>query len=947
MNAPAPRRLVALLTLAGALSLPAWSAPAAPAPGAVSTEAGQLAIRHEKFTLANGFEVILVEDHRLPLVAFNLWVHAGPRNEAKGQTGFAHLFEHLMFAGSRHVPRGEFDKFVDAAGGTDANGSTNFDRTNYFFTLPSNQLALGLWLKADMLGWMIDEVDSVSLANQQDVVRNERRQNYENRPYGIADEALYQALYPEGHPYRASVIGSHADIQSIKLDDVKAFARTYYRPNNATLVLAGDFDPKEAKALVQKYFGSLRPGPKPPEVNVAMPAITKERRLVVTDRVELSRLTLAWHTPAMFRPGDAELDIAAHVLGGGKASRLYGLLVRDRQLAQSVEVGQGSQSLSSVFEIEVVARPGASLDEIEALVDAEVARLATEPPTDAEVAQARATIETQVLQRMEKVTSLADLVNHYNQMAGDPGYVGQDLARYAALKPADVSATVARWLQKDHRVAVIAQPGEQVLPPEVATPPAPTKAGKGEREALNAPEVWRNKPPAAAKAKALTLPAAQSFTLANGLTVIHSPKPGLPLVSASLVLRAGQGANPAGQPGLAGFVAAMLPEGTTTRSAQQIAEATAALGATLTAQAGAEEARLDFSGRKAAAREGLALLADVTLHPAFAAPEVARKQAQRLGALAQAREQAPLLANVVGNRVTYGDGHPLAENALGTEASIKAVDAAALRGFWQAYYRPERAALVVAGDLTEAELRALVEPLFGAWKGEGAAPAAVPLPPARPIAARTVVVDKPGAPQTALAVVAPGPFASTPDVAPLKVMNAALGGLFTSRINNQLREVKGYTYGIYSGYTLGRERGQFGIRGSVRTDVTGAALVDMWKEIEGMRAKPMGAAELNRVRNAQLLSLPGLFDTNVAVVSGYAGNWSSGQPLSAITDLPKQYTAVTSATALKAAREHLDPSQLIVVAVGDKAKVVPQLEAIGRKAEVLNVEGKAEGKPQP
>ncbi|MBW8844106.1 MAG: insulinase family protein [Burkholderiales bacterium] len=941
MKAPAPRRLVALLALAGALSA---TFPVAAAPqGAVSTEAGQIAIRQEKVTLANGFEVILVEDHRLPLVAFNLWVHAGPRNEAKGQTGFAHLFEHLMFAGSRHVPRGKFDQYVDAAGGTDSNGSTNFDRTNYFFTLPSNQLELGLWLKSDMLGYMIDEVDSVSLANQQDVVRNERRQSFENRPYGIVEEAMYQALYPEGHPYRAAVIGSHADIQSIKLADVKDFARTYYRPNNATLVLAGDFDPKQAKALVQKYFGSLKAGPKVPEVKVAMPEITKERRLVVTDRIELSRLNIAWHTPPMFAAGDAELDVAAHVLGGGKASRLYGLLVRDKQLAQSVQVGQDSQSLSSVFDIEVVARPGASLDEIEKLVDAEVARLAAEPPTEAELAQARATIETQVLQRMEKVTSLADLINHYNQMAGDPGFVGKDLARYRQTTPAAVSATVAQWLKKDSRVVVQAKPGEQVLAPEVATPPAPTKAAKGERESLNATEAWRNKAPGAAKAKPLVLPAAQSFTLANGLTVIHSPKPGLPLVSASLVLRAGQGANPADKPGLAGFTAAMLPEGTTTRSAQQIAEATSALGATLTAQAGSEEARIDFSGLKRSAKDGFALLADLVLNPAFATPEIERQKSQRLAALAQAREQAPLLANAVGNRVTYGEGHPLAENALGTEASIKAVDASALRAFWQGHYRPERAALVVAGDLSEAELRALVEPLFGSWKPAGDAAPAAPLSAAKPIAARTVLVDKPGAPQTALAVVAPGPFASTPDAASIKVMNAALGGLFTSRINTQLREVKGYTYGIYSGYTMGRERGQFGIRGSVRTDVTGAALVDMWKEIEGMRAKPMGAAELGRVRNAQLLSLPGLFDTNLAVVAGYAGNWASGQPLSAITDLPKKYGAVTSATALKAAQQHLDPAQLIVVAVGDKAKVQPQLEAIGRKVEVRD----PDGQPKP
>jgi zinc protease len=948
MTHPVPRRLIALLTLAGALCAAHPAVADIPPQGAVRMAAGQLAIAHEKFMLPNGFEVILVEDHRLPLVAFNLWVHAGPRNEAKGQTGFAHLFEHLMFAGSRHVRRGEFDKYIDAAGGTDNNGSTNFDRTNYFFTLPSNQLELGLWLKSDMLGWMIDEVDAVALANQQDVVRNERRQSVENQPYGIVEEAMYHALYPEGHPYRAVVIGSHADIQRIQLADVKAFARTYYRPNNATLVLAGDFDPAQAKALVRKYFGTLKAGPKVPAVQVAMPELKEERRLVVTDRIELGRLNLAWHTPAMFAAGDAELDIAAHVLGGGKASRLYGLLVRDRQLAQSVQVGQSSQSLSSVFNIEVVARPGASLDEIEKLVDAEVARLAQEPPTTAELAQARALIETALLQRMEKLASLADLVNHYNQMAGDPGFVGQDLARYGQATPGAVSAAVAQWLARDRRVVVQAKPGEQVLLPEVPTPPTPVKAAgalNGGRESLNAAEAWRNKPPRAAKAKALTLPAAQSFTLANGLTVIHSPKPGLPLVSASLVLRAGQAANPAGHPGLAGFTAAMLPEGTRTRSAQQIAESLAALGATLEAQAGSEEARLEFSGRKASVQAGLDLLADVALNPAFAPPEIERLKAQRLAALAQMREQPALLAQAVGNRVSYGEGHPLAENSLGSEASIQAVDAAALRGFWQAHYRPERAALVVAGDLSEAELRALVEPLFGGWRSEGPAAAPAPLPPARPAATRTVVVDKPGAPQTALAVVAPGPFAAAPDAAATQVMNAALGGLFTSRINSQLREVKGYTYGIFSGYAMGREHGQFAIRGSVRTDVTGAALADLWKEVERMRTRPMGAAELTRVRNAQLLSLPGLFDTNDAVVAGYAGNWAAGLPLSHITALPRQYGAVTAAAALKAAQRHLDPARLIVVAVGDQAQVLAQLRAIGRKAELLGAEGKAGGRP--
>jgi len=924
-------QLLAIAAVCASLgAAPAFSAPSA-GEGAVVTQGNSIAIKYEKVVMPNGFELILVEDHRLPLVAVNLWVHAGPRNEAAGQTGFAHLFEHLMFAGTKHIPRGEADKIVDAAGGTDANGSTNNDRTNYFFTLPSNQLELGLWIKSDMLGYMIDEVDSVALANQQDVVRNERRQTHENRPYGMVREAMIQALYPEGHPYRSDVIGSHADIQSIKLEDVKAFARTYYRPNNATLVLAGDFKPAEAKRLVEKYFGPLKAGPAVPPVNVAPVKLTQEKRLQVTDRVELSRLSLAWITPAMFKPGDADLDIAASILGGGKSSRLYKKLVYERQIAQSVQVSQQSASLNSVFEIDVVARPGKSLDEIEALVDEELQALATTPPTQSEVDRARAEIQTGALSQLEKMTTLANLVNQYNQQAGDPGYITQDLARYQKVTPASISAVIAANLGKQSRVVMQATPGPKVLGPEVPTPPAATAAGKSERESLNADAAWRNKQPAAGKALALKLPEGKRFVLANGLTVIHIAKPGLPLVSAALVLRAGQMANPQDKPGLASFTAGMLQEGTKTRSAQQIADQIADLGASLSSTAGREDARIELFSLRSNFKAGLALVADVAQNPAFADAEIQRQRASRLAALAQQREQPPAIAAAVANVVTYGPGHPLAANAIGDEASLKAVDSAALKAFWQANYRPDQAALVVSGDVTEAELRQLAGELFGGWQRPAAAPSKQAVMPMKPVDARVVFVDKPGSPQTALAVVEPGPRANDPDAESINVMNAALGGQFTSRINNQLREVKGYTYGVYSFYSMGRDSGQFSIRGSVRTDVTGAALADMFKEIDGMRAKPMEAAELTRVRNSSLLSLPGQFDTNRVVVSGYASYWTWDRPLNTIVQLPGKVSAVTAASAFKAAQQHVDPAALIVVAVGDKAKVLPQLESFGRK----------------
>jgi zinc protease len=925
---------------AGLIGTSAYCAPGAvPTGAAVQSANGTINVRYEKYKLGNGLEVILVEDHKLPLVAFNLWVHVGSRNEAPGQTGFAHLFEHLLFAGSKHIARGQADKLVDSVGGTDSNGSTNLDRTNYYFTLPSSELELGLWIKSDMLGYMTDQVDTIALANQQDVVRNERRESVENQPYGLTYEVLFENLFPKGHPYHSLIVGSHADIQSIKLEDVKSFARTYYRPNNATLVLAGDFKPAQAKKLVQKYFGALKAGESVPMVQVKQPVLAEEKRVQLNDRVELSALNIAWNTPAWFQPGDAELDIAASILGSGKSSRLYKKLVYERQIAQSVSVHQSSAKLGSVFGVNAVARPNQSLADIEALVDLEIAALAKTPPSTEEVQRALSAIEMNMVSQLEKVGTLADTLNSYSQGTGDPNFVGKDLARYRAVTPESVSTVVATYLRKSARVVVETTPGEKKLPAEVATPPVPTEIVKG--EALNDDEAWRASRPGSTKASPLTLPAAKRFTLANGLTVLHVPKKGLPLVSASLIVRAGQSANPSGTPGLASFTAAMLQEGTTTRTSQQLADEIASLGVQLRASAGSEETRIHVSGLKAKFKQGLTLVADMALHPAFDAAEVERLKGSRRGALAQQRSSPASVAGVVSNLALFGDEHPLGHSALGNEASIKATDSAALKQFWQNHYRPDQTALVVAGDIDEKELRPLVQSLFGKWKKPVADLKLSKAIAAKTTTAKVVVVDKPGSPQTALSVVSMGPLANHPESASLKVMNNALGGLFTSRINTQLREVKGYTYGVYSGYSMGRETGQFGIRGSVRTDITGAALVDLFKEIDGMRAEPMGEEELSRVRNAQLLALPGLFDTNLAVADSYANDWSRGMSPDSIVKLPGKYAAVTARSAFDAAKTFVDPKALIVVAVGDKAKLLPQLEALGRMPlEVRDSSGK-------
>ncbi|HAT33285.1 MAG TPA: peptidase M16 [Janthinobacterium sp.] len=884
-------------------------------------------IPFEKYTLPNGLDVILVEDHKLPVVAVNVWYHVGPANEAPGLTGFAHLFEHMMFAATKHVPRGLADQLLEGAGATDSNGSTDFDRTNYFDTVPANQLELALWVHSDRMGYLLDVLDQTALSNQQDVVRNERRQSIENRPYGIVEEALFHQLFPKTHPYYASVMGSHADIQSAKLGDIKDFFTRYYRPNNASLVIAGDIDKVKTKAMVAKYFASFKRGPALPKPAVVTPPITAERRAVVADRVELPRVFMGWLTTPAYQPGDAELSLAAQILAGGKSSRLYKTLVYDKQIAQDVNASQNSLALSSIFTVDVTARPGHSAQEIEAAVDAELEEMRSKGPTEKELERARNTIETAMLSQIEKVggNGLANQMNQYNQYLGDPGYLGRDIERFRRVGVADIQRVVAAQLQNRARAVVYGVPGTPDLGPEVATP-APGKVKAGPSTALNRDEAWRKRVPQGGPLPAIVLPQGTSFTLANGLTVIHHYNPALPLVSAELVLKTGSEANPPKLPGLASFTAQLLDEGTATRSAPQIADQVAQLGAFLGTGSSADASNAEVLSLKANFGAALDLLADVVQHPTFPDAEVERQRASRIGALAQERESAPAVAARVQAAALYGAAHPYGYGELGTEAALKATSRADLQTFWRQHYLPNNAALVVSGDITEAELKTLAEASFGAWARADVAPAAPAV--VATTKARLVLVDKPGAPQTAVRVAAIGPDRKTPDFAQLQVLNAALGGLFTSRLNTNLREEKGYTYGVHSHFQYRRAPGPFSIDASIRTDVTGPAVAEMFKEVRDMIAHPMKPGELANARNSQVLSLPGQFETNKGVGASMANTYIYDLGLDYYAKLPQRFAAVTGAQVQAAAQKYLRPEQLIVIGVGDKAKIEPQLNAL-------------------
>ena len=881
----------------------------------------------EKYRLPNGLEIILRPDNRLPIVAVNLWYHVGPANETRGRTGFAHLFEHMMFQGSGHVPEDGHFRLLEGAGASLINGTTDFDRTNYLEDLPANQLELALWLESDRMGFLLDRLDETMLTNQQDVVRNERRQSVENAPYGLVEEELWHMLFPEGHPYYASVIGSHEDIQAAKLEDVRDFFRRYYAPNNASLAIVGDIDVARTKELVEKYFGSLPPGPPVPKVEVVTPPLAGEKRAVISDQVELPRLCIAWLTPPIFKDGDAEAEMAARILAGSKASRLYKRLVYDDKIAQSVSAGQLSLTLGSVFQIAATAKPEHTAGELETAVDQELARFAAEGPTEEEVAGARNAIQAGTWMSLENLggfSGVADRLNRYNHHLGDPGYLEKDLARYDAINPRAVRDFVREWLPRTRRVVVHGVPGEKHLPPD---PPAPEPAAESAAPAGASAEEWRAGAPDAGPASRTALPRPHTFRLDNGLTVYLAESHALPVVAADLVLRSGSAADPPTLPGLAGFTFAMLDEGTARRDALGLARELESLGAFLSSSAGSDGSYVWIRCLKPRARDAMALWSEVALSPSFPESEIERVRNERLTALLQRRDSPGQTASRVLYPCLYGPSHPYGHIVLGDEPALRAVGRDDLEEFYRSRFSPADAALVFAGDLTEREARDLAEHGFGSWTGR---PLDAPRPSAGDsIRERVVVVDRPGSGQTSLLVAQTGVARSNPDYEPLNVMNQILGGLFSSRVNMNLRERHGYTYGAYSGVTESRGVGMFYLGASVRTDVTGASIREMFKEIEEIRQSEVTADELRLAKDSIIRSLPALFETTETTVGTLGSLFLHELPLDFFERLPERIEAMPGSLVLEATRRHVDPSRMIVVAVGDRAEIEPQIAELG------------------
>ncbi len=897
---------------------------AAAPPRSAGVKPPPVKLDYEEYTLPNGLQVILREDHRLPIVAVNTWYHVGPANEKAGQTGFAHLFEHMMFQSSGHIPEDKIWPILEGAGASFINGSTDFDRTNYVEDLPSNQLETAIWVESDRMGFLLDRLDSASLANQQDVVQNERREG-ENSPYNMAYEEMFHLLFPKGHPYYASIIGSHEDIQAANLADVREFFRRYYCPNNATLAIVGDIDKSKTKAMITKYYGSIPRGKDVPPISAVTPPITQEKRAVVTDRVSLSRVNMAWLTPPIFKSGNADLTVAANILGGGKASRLYKSLVYEKQICQNVSVSQQSLELTSIFQVEATVKPGHTPEEVEKAINEEITRFTAEGPTAAEIAATQNTVYSGTITSLERIggwSGVADRLNMYNQYVGDPGYVNKDLARYAAATVDGVKSIAASQLTPNSRVVVYCVPGEKKLPPDPQAPPKPENG----KVAVDSREPWRNTQPKAGPAPKLVLPSPKQFQLPNGLAVYFVETHYLPIVSANIVIRSGSASDPTAQPGLASFTAGMLDEGTTTRDALQIANQIHDLGGMLASNAAFDHAAVNVRALKQNSDAAMAIMADVVLHPTFPEAEVKRVRDERVTSILQQRDQPSPTASRVLRACLFGPANPYGHPIIGTQPALEKITRGDLESFYKTAYNPKNASLVVVGDLTESEVRKLATGTFGSWSG--GAPA-VTIPPAgTSIGSRVVIVDMPAAPQTTLLAGQMGVMRSDPDYETLDIMNSVLGGLFSSRLNLNLREDKGYTYGAYSFVGQNRGVGPIMMGADVKTDVTGASIDEMLKEVTKLKESGVTAEELALAKDANIRSLPASFETTADMAGTFAWIYVYDLPIDYYSTLPARIDAITQADVLVAAKKHLTPDRMVVVAVGDKAKIEPQISKL-------------------
>ncbi|MFC3173152.1 M16 family metallopeptidase [Novosphingobium bradum] len=939
---------LAALVLAACAAQPRPAPPAAapappvataePQPAPLSALVDAVSIPYEKFTLANGLTVLVHTDRKAPIVGVTTYYRVGSKNEPKGRTGFAHLYEHLFFGGSENVP--SFDVPLEGAGSTPTNGSTWYDRTNYVETVPTGALDRALMMEADRMGHLLGAVTQAKLDKQRGVVQNEKRQG-DNQPYGLAEYAIGEGLFPVGHPYRHSTIGSMADLDAATLADVRAWFRDHYAPNNVVLALTGDIDAATARPLVEKWFGAIPAGPPVSPVAAAPVTLPAPASRDMADQVPTLRLTRNWSGPGLNDADGPALMVGMDVLGGLASSRLDNALVRGQQIAVAVTASAQQFEAVSQLQASMDVKPGVDRARAEAALDAVIARLVAEGPTADEVRRSATRLASAQIGALEQVGGFSGkgaTLAEGQLYSGDPEKFRRDLAAIAALTPTQVQAALAKWLGRPaFALAVVpgtrTEKGEQMggwgdegaAPPRPKDPKKPVSAVKqGPKRAI--PEV--------APVGDLAFPALERAALSNGVAVTLARRTAVPKVLVSISFDAGTAADRLDAPGTQGAMLALLDEGTATRDATRIAEDQERLGATISAQAGLDSSVVTLDALTANLSPSLALMADLVRNPAFRAEDVARVRDQRLSELAQAEASPGALAWRTLAPLLFGPDHPygLPADGLGTASAVSALTPEALAAAHARWLRPDLARITVVGDVTMDRLLPLLEQAFGAWTAPAAPPPAKPLTAPIPApAARILVLDRPNSPQSYILAGRVLPLTGRDqNHEALDLANEVLGNGFLSRLNLDLREDKGWSYGVRSAISSPVGQRSFSLAAPVQADRTGDAIRLLLADIAAFpAARPVTPDERTRVTDGNIRGLPNRYETNAQVLQAIVANQRLGRPDDYVTTLPARYRAIDAAALDAAARSWLGPQGLTFVVVGDRKVIAPQLTGLG------------------
>lgn len=869
-------------------------------------------IPYEAFTLENGLRVIVHEDRKAPIVAVSVWYHVGSKDEPEGKTGFAHLFEHLMFNGSENHDKEYFEPLQDV-GATSLNGTTWFDRTNYYQDVPTGALEMTLFLESDRMGHLLGAITQEKLDNQRGVVQNEKRQG-DNRSYGLSQYRVLKGLYPEGHPYRWSTIGSMEDLNNASLDDVKEWFKRYYGPNNAVIVLAGDIDMAAAKPLMEQYFGDIAPGPPLPKLQSWVPELEENVIDMMYDRAPQARIQRLWNLPGRTVRETTQMSVVAGILGSGKNSRLYKKLVFDEQIATSVSASVQGFELTSPFEIEVYVKPGVDPERVTAMIDEVVEDFLDDGPTKMELKRIKTKITAARIRGLEVVGGgggKASTLAKGALYAGDPGFYKKSFEWVNEVSAKDLKDVANDWLDEGYYQLTS----------------LPFKEGKAVGDGVD-----RSALPAVSAAADIDFPDIERITLSNGIEVVFAQRSTVPVVEIALQFDAGYASDQGAKLGLADIAMAMLDEGTKKRKSLEIASEKELLGAQIGASSSLDVSTASLSALKSNLTASLDLFADIVRNPSFPEADLERVRQQALAGIE--REKSEPIA--IGLRqlppLLYGDGHAYGVpfTGSGTADDVASITQADLRAFHETWVRPDNATVFVVGDTALSEIVPLLEKSFGDWRAPIAKKGAKFIGEvAEATSGQIIIIDRPDSPQSLIlaGVLAP-PTGAENNIA-INAMNDVIGGSFTARVNMNLREDKGWAYGAQTFMRNAKGQRPFMVYAPVQADKTAESVAELVREMEEyVTTRPATADELTRVVNNNSRALPGQFETASAALGYMMRNKTYGRPDTYVETLPGALRALTIDDVMAAARDVVEPQKIIWLVIGDASVIKGPLEAL-------------------